>query len=219
MGATKRRGGWLPDARRHPRILWTPTQCVKPQKSRFSGPPCASTGSSVPLGLLERVAKDLRRLRPGHRETPIEDEERNAADAHRFHAFVRRSDLDATGRRLKMCARGIRVESRLGRQQDQRIDAADVDRVVLGQFLEQLQEHRDEASRAMLQLMGQNDLFAKAAVDATIRNANVEEVRRQGLPPQARQWLGMLGFKVVIDYHGEVVRIDMPAGPASEEDE
>lgn len=99
------------------------------------------------------------------------------------------------------------------------IDAGEVDRIVLGQFLEQLREHSDEASRAMLQLMGQDDLFAKAAVDATIRNADVEQVRRTGLPPEARQWLGMLGFRVVINYHGEVVRINMPTAPETDDEE
>lgn len=91
------------------------------------------------------------------------------------------------------------------------VEAAEVDRVVLGQFLEQMQEHRDEASQAMMKLMGSEDLFTKAAVDSTLKNVNVEQMLGQRLPPEARQWLGMLGLKVVIDYHGEVVRVDMPA--------
>lgn len=99
------------------------------------------------------------------------------------------------------------------------IEAAPIDRVVLAQFLTQLHEHPDEASRALLQMMGQDDLFAKAAVDATIRNINVDQVLAQSLPPQARQWLGMLGFRVVIDYHGDIVRVDLPSAPESDEDE
>lgn len=99
------------------------------------------------------------------------------------------------------------------------VEAATVDRVVLGQFLVQLQEHPDEASAAMLRLMGQDDLFAKAAVDATLRNINLDQVLTQSLPPEARQWLGMLGFRVVIDLHGEIVRVDMPAAPADWDDE
>jgi hypothetical protein len=31
-----------------------------------------------------------------------------------------------------------------------------------------------------------------------------------GLPEGARAWLGMLGFRVIIDTHGEVVELDMP---------
>jgi hypothetical protein len=93
------------------------------------------------------------------------------------------------------------------------VEAAAIDRVVLAQFLEQMQEHRDEASQAMMKLMGSEDLFTKAAVDSTLRNVNVEQVMGQRLPPEARQWLGMLGFRIVVDYRGEIVRVDMPAPP------
>jgi hypothetical protein len=93
------------------------------------------------------------------------------------------------------------------------VEARPVDRVILGQFMEQLQEHREEAVRLMLTQLGQDDLFTKAAVDSTLRNLKIDQVLDQGLPLQARQWLGMLGFRIVLDLHGEVVRIDMPAAP------
>ncbi len=93
------------------------------------------------------------------------------------------------------------------------VDAQPIDRAVLAQFLEQLQEHPDEASAAMLRMMGQDDLFTKAMVDSTIRNINLDQIAGQSLPPEARQWLGMLGFRIVIDLHGEILRVDMPAAP------
>ncbi len=98
------------------------------------------------------------------------------------------------------------------------VEAAGIDRVVLAQFVEQMQEHRDEASQAMMKLMGSEDLFTKAAVDSTLKNVNVEQMLGQRLPEEAAQWLGMLGFRIIINYHGEVVRVDMPAG-AEPEDE
>ena len=93
------------------------------------------------------------------------------------------------------------------------VEARPVDRQVLAQFLEQLHEHQDEAARLMLMQLGQDDLFTKAMVDSTLRNLNEDQVLDQGLPPQARQWLGMLGFRIVLDVHGDVVRIDMPTAP------
>lgn len=98
------------------------------------------------------------------------------------------------------------------------IESRDVDRVVLAQFMDQLQEHRDEASLALLRLMGQDDLFTKAMVDSTLRNMSLDQVLNQGLPAMARQWLGMMGFRVVIDVHGQVVRVDMPAAPEGDGD-
>lgn len=93
------------------------------------------------------------------------------------------------------------------------IEADQVDRAVLAQFMQQLQEHPDEASQAMLGMLGQDDLFTKAMVDATIRNIDLDQVLVQRLPPDALQWLGMLGFRVIINLHGDVVRVDMPAAP------
>ena len=99
------------------------------------------------------------------------------------------------------------------------VDAAAIDRVVLSQFLEQMQEHRSEASQVMMKLMGSEDLFTKAAVDSTLKNINVEQMLGHALPPDARQWLGMLGFRIVIDYHGDVIRVDMPAAPEMGDEE
>lgn len=99
------------------------------------------------------------------------------------------------------------------------VEAAAIDKVVLAQFLGQVQEHRDEASQAMMKMMGSEDLFTKAAVESTLKNVNVEQVMGQQLPPDARQWLGMLGFRIIVNYRGEIVRVDMPAAPETDDDE
>ncbi|MCX7708119.1 MAG: hypothetical protein N2204_08940 [Anaerolineae bacterium] len=99
------------------------------------------------------------------------------------------------------------------------VEAAEVDRPVLAQFLAQLKEHQDEASEAMLRLLGQDDLFTKAMVDASIRNIDLDQVLHQRLPDDARRWLGMLGFRVVINVHGEVVRVELPAAPENWDEE
>ena len=93
------------------------------------------------------------------------------------------------------------------------VEAREVDRPVLTQFMEQLQEHRQEAVMAMLMQLGQDDLFTKAALESTVRNLRVDQILDQGLPPQARQMLAMLGFRIVVNLHGEVVRVDMPSMP------
>jgi hypothetical protein len=97
------------------------------------------------------------------------------------------------------------------------VDARDVDRVVLQQFVAQLGAHREEASAAMLRMMGQEDLFAKAMVDSTLRNIDVDQLLNHELPPEVRQWLGMMGFRVVIDRHGEITRVEMPEAAAEDD--
>jgi hypothetical protein len=95
------------------------------------------------------------------------------------------------------------------------IDAEGVDRQVLKLLGEQISEHRDIVSDSVMKMMGKDDLFTKAAIDASLNNmdANFDQVIAQGLPEQARGYMGMLGFRVVLNYHGEVVRVDQPAAP------
>lgn len=89
-----------------------------------------------------------------------------------------------------------------------------MDGLVLKQFVDQIAEHREEATLAVLGILGQDDLFTKAMVDATLSNIKVEQILGHRLPEETRQMLGMMGFRIVVDIHGEVVRIDMPGAAA-----
>jgi hypothetical protein len=88
------------------------------------------------------------------------------------------------------------------------VESKTVDLQVIEMLREQFMAHREIATEAMLQLMGKDDLFTKAMIDASIKN--MDQVLDQELPDGARAWLGMLGFRVIINTHGEVVRLDMP---------
>jgi hypothetical protein len=88
------------------------------------------------------------------------------------------------------------------------VEAEAVDLRVIELLREQFMAHREIATEAMLQMLGKDDLFTKAMIDASIKN--MDQVLDHGLPDEARAWLGMLGFRVIINTHGEVVRLDMP---------
>ncbi len=96
------------------------------------------------------------------------------------------------------------------------VDAAGVDAQVLRVLREAVEGQRDAAVSAMLQMMGQDDLFTKAAVESSINN--MDKAVGTPLPPEARQYLGMLGFRIVIDDHGTITDLNMPgaAGPTDE---
>jgi hypothetical protein len=98
------------------------------------------------------------------------------------------------------------------------IESETVDRQVLAFFITQLQNNKDIAVSQALNFLGQDDLFTKAAIDSSIDNVNIDQVLQQGVPTQARNMLGMMGFRIVINYHGEVVDLRSP-GVAAEEDE
>ncbi|MGD9048450.1 MAG: hypothetical protein PVF77_10375 [Anaerolineae bacterium] len=88
------------------------------------------------------------------------------------------------------------------------VESKAVDLQVIEMLREQFLAHQEIATEAMLQMLGQDDLFTKAMIDASIKN--MDQVLEQDLPDGARAWLGMLGFRVIIDTHGQVVRLDMP---------
>lgn len=91
------------------------------------------------------------------------------------------------------------------------VDAEEIDRQVLGLFIEQLEDNKDLAIEQALKLIGQDDLFTKAAIDASMRNIDMDQIIDQGIPEQARNMMGMLGFRIIVNHHGELVRIVQPS--------
>ena len=77
------------------------------------------------------------------------------------------------------------------------------------------EDQRDLAVDTMLDMMGKDDIFTKAAVESSIDN--IEDAVGQALPEDARQFLGMLGFRIIIDFQGTVVDMELPAGEIDEE--
>jgi hypothetical protein len=89
------------------------------------------------------------------------------------------------------------------------VEAVHIDRQVVAMLREQILSQRELVTEGILQMMGQDDLFTKAMIDTSIEHLD-ERLFEQGIPEDARAWLGMLGFKVVVNHHGDIVRLDMP---------
>ena len=88
------------------------------------------------------------------------------------------------------------------------VESETVDRQVLDVFRERIFSHREIVTEKVLEMLGRDDIFTKAMVDASIRN--IDHLIEQGLPEDARNLLGMIGFRVVVNHHGEVVEVNMP---------
>ena len=95
------------------------------------------------------------------------------------------------------------------------IEAETVDRQVLAMLRGQFMEHKEVFTEAMMQMLHKDDLFTKAMIDASIQH--MDQLIEQGIPPDARTWLGMFGFRIIVNIHGDVVRIDMPTQEAGKE--
>jgi uncharacterized protein YbaA (DUF1428 family) len=98
------------------------------------------------------------------------------------------------------------------------VAAEEIDRQVIEWIKQQATANKDLVSEQMMNLLGKDDLFTKAMIEASITQMD-EQVMQQGLPDDARLMLGMMGFKIIVNIHGELVKLDMPAQEFPEGDE
>jgi len=99
------------------------------------------------------------------------------------------------------------------------VSSEDVDRQVLNVLKDQIEENKDVIADQTVKMIGQDDIFTHAIIANQLENIDeqMEHMMSQGLPESGRAYMGMLGFKIVINHHGEVIRVEQPA--ASMEDE
>ena len=92
------------------------------------------------------------------------------------------------------------------------IPAEDVDRQVWQLFQEQIAGHEDLLSEKAAEMLGQNDIFTMAAIQSQFKNMedHYEKLAEIGIPEESRVYLGMIGFRIVISIHGDVVDVIQP---------
>ncbi|KPL83939.1 hypothetical protein SE15_01635 [Thermanaerothrix daxensis] len=100
------------------------------------------------------------------------------------------------------------------------IPSEQVDRQVLEIMRQQIEGHEDLLSEQTAKMLGQEDPFSRAIIYTQLRNLDkqFEQLLQTGIPEEGRAYLGMMGFRVVINLHGEVLRVEQP-GVVSDEDE
>lgn len=95
------------------------------------------------------------------------------------------------------------------------VAAEEVDRQVIGWLQEQAEANKEMVSAGMMAMLGKDDLFTKAMIDSSL--THMERVMEQGLPDDARTMLGMIGFKIIVNTHGEVVKLEVPGQELGDE--
>jgi len=99
------------------------------------------------------------------------------------------------------------------------IPAEQVDRAVLAQMAEMMKGSEEFLSEQTAKMLGQEDPFSKAIIEQQLKNIDkqFDALMQTGIPEDMRAYLGMMGFKVIINYHGEVLRVEQP-GRASDDE-
>ena len=100
------------------------------------------------------------------------------------------------------------------------IPSEQVDRAVLLQVADLMKGSEDLISEQTAKMLGQEDLFTKAAIEQQLKNIDkqFDQLLQAGIPEDMRAYMGMTGFKIIINMHGEVLKVEQP-GTASDEGE
>lgn len=100
------------------------------------------------------------------------------------------------------------------------IPSNDVDRQILSYFKHQVEGHEDQITDQAAKMLGQDDLFSHAFIMNQLKQIDkqFDIILNSGIPEEGRAYMGMIGFRVIINVHGEVVRIDQPGITSSEEE-
>jgi len=101
------------------------------------------------------------------------------------------------------------------------IPSEQVDRQVLGQITESMKGSEEYLSEQTAKMLGQEDIFSKAMIEQQLKNIDkqLDQLMQVGIPEDMRAYLGMTGFRIIINVHGEVVRVEQPGIASDEGDE
>jgi hypothetical protein len=94
-----------------------------------------------------------------------------------------------------------------------------VDRQVLNKFRELIEGHEEILGEQALKMLGQDDIFTRAIYIEQFKNIDkqFDQLLEIGYPEEIRTYMGMTGFKVIINHHGEVIEVKQPGLIADEE--
>ena len=99
------------------------------------------------------------------------------------------------------------------------IPAENVDRQVLNKMKELIEGHEEIISEQAINMLGQDDIFTRAVFLDQLKNIDrqFDELIEAGIPEEGRAYMGMTGFKVIINHHGDVLEVEQPGIIAEDE--
>lgn len=87
-----------------------------------------------------------------------------------------------------------------------------VDRQVLDQMREMIEGHEGLISEQASKMLGQDDIFSRALIESQLKNIDkqFDTLFETGIPEEGRAYMGMMGFKIRINVHGDVIEVTQP---------
>jgi hypothetical protein len=87
-----------------------------------------------------------------------------------------------------------------------------VDRQVLQSLSSMIEGSEGMIAEQAAKMLGQDDPFSKAMLESQLKNIDekLDSVLDTGIPEEGRAYMGMMGFRVRINVHGDVVAVEQP---------
>ena len=100
------------------------------------------------------------------------------------------------------------------------IPAEKIDKQVIDVIRCQVEDNKDLIAEQTIKMIGDVDIFTHAIIQNQLENLDdqFDHLLTNGIPEDGRVYLGMLGFKIIVNYHGDVIRVEQPAAPIDGED-
>ena len=101
------------------------------------------------------------------------------------------------------------------------IPSEQVDRQVLDSMRELIDGHEGILSEQTAKMLGQEDIFTRAMIESQLKNIDkqFDALFEAGIPEEGRAYMGMMGFRITINIHGDVTQVDQPGMIAPEDEE
>ena len=98
------------------------------------------------------------------------------------------------------------------------MDAEKIDRSIFKEMTSWVKGHEDVIGKEAAKMMGQDDLFTTAQMINELKNIDhqIDKMMQAGFPQEQKSYMGMMGFKVIIDYHGDLVEVCQATGVIEE---
>jgi hypothetical protein len=92
------------------------------------------------------------------------------------------------------------------------IPTEQVDRQVLLAMRNMVEGHEGILSEQAAKMLGQEDIFSIAMIESQLKQIDkqFDQLLQTGIPEEARAYMGMMGFKIRINVHGEVIDFEQP---------
>jgi len=92
------------------------------------------------------------------------------------------------------------------------IPSEQIDKQILDFLKEQVLENKDLLTDQTAQMLGQEDIFTRAVIENQLEGIDqqMDMLLNIGLSSSNREYLGMIGFRIRINVHGDILEIVQP---------